>query len=434
MNPFLLPHLGDRALRSGLVAAVPKFRLASATAIAHLAEFDARKLYVPEGYPSMSAFCTGELGLTEQVANKLIRVARTALRFPEIFPALADGRLNPSAVILLAPWLTNENARELLAAATRKSNEAIRELLADRTPKLDVPFSLEARPGPAQVSAQTPEAPGEVSVRTPPDPAKSAEVSVRTPPPARWPKFAALGGERWEARFTMGQATHEAMRYFEQMLGRKITSEEIDQALLRGLEAMAAAIEQRRFAATDRPRKQRRTAKGRHIPAAVKREVRERDGDRCTFVAESGHRCEARGMLEFDHIEPVARVGKSIVENLRLRCRAHNQYEAERAFGAGFMHEKRERAGESARRQGARTAAPKRKADVEATPAAMSNDDVIPWLRKLGFRADEARRAAARCDRLAPLESRVRAALSFLAPPARVGRVAERAAPPTGAA
>jgi len=28
------------------------------------------------------------------------------------------------------------------------------------------------------------------------------------------------------------------------------------------------------------------------------------------------------------------------VENLRLRCRAHNQFEAERAFGAEFMERK----------------------------------------------------------------------------------------------
>jgi hypothetical protein len=40
---------------------------------------------------------------------------------------------------------------------------------------------------------------------------------------------------------------------------------------------------------------------------------------------------------------------------------------------------------------------------------------VVPWLRQLGFRADEARRAAALCKAIpdAPLEERVRLALSF---------------------
>jgi hypothetical protein len=42
---------------------------------------------------------------------------------------------------------------------------------------------------------------------------------------------------------------------------------------------------------------------------------------------------------------------------------------------------------------------------------------VIPWLRHLGVRVTEARRAAEHCDTPdASLEERVRAALSFLAP------------------
>jgi Holliday junction resolvasome RuvABC DNA-binding subunit len=42
--------------------------------------------------------------------------------------------------------------------------------------------------------------------------------------------------------------------------------------------------------------------------------------------------------------------------------------------------------------------------------------EVIPWLRQLGFRADEARRAASRCEDMpdASLERRVKAALSCL--------------------
>jgi len=58
-------------------------------------------------------------------------------------------------------------------------------------------------------------------------------------------------------------------------------------------------------------------------------------------VSESGKRCDERGFLEYDHEIPVARGGKATVENIRLRCRAHNQFEAERAFGAEFMDDKR---------------------------------------------------------------------------------------------
>jgi hypothetical protein len=46
-------------------------------------------------------------------------------------------------------------------------------------------------------------------------------------------------------------------------------------------------------------------------------------------------------MLEFDHIEAVARGGEATAENVRLRCRAHNQHAAECTFGSGFMSDKR---------------------------------------------------------------------------------------------
>jgi 5-methylcytosine-specific restriction endonuclease McrA len=149
----------------------------------------------------------------------------------------------------------------------------------------------------------------------------------------------------------MGQATHDLLRHVEDLLGRRLASEDMERAFAAGLEAMATKLEQRKLAATERPREQTGPARGRHIPAEMKRRVWKRDQGRCTFVSESGRRCDARRFLEFDHIEPVARGGKTTAENLRLRCRAHNQLEAERAFGAGFMHAVREgqRAGAGAR-------------------------------------------------------------------------------------
>lgn len=128
-------------------------------------------------------------------------------------------------------------------------------------------------------------------------------------------------------------------------------TEQIPQTTLasRRVESDAAVPEMQKCAATERPStKQARTSRNaRHIPAAVKRAVRKRDADRCTFMSDSGHRCDSRTQLEFDHIDAVARGGAATVGNIRLRCRAHNQLEAERTFGAGFMHGKRETARES---------------------------------------------------------------------------------------
>jgi hypothetical protein len=68
--------------------------------------------------------------------------------------------------------------------------------------------------------------------------------------------------------------------------------------------------------------------RSRHIPAAVARAVYLRDGGGCTFCAADGRRCGARRFLELDHVTPWAMRGESSVENLRLRCRAHNQHSA----------------------------------------------------------------------------------------------------------
>jgi hypothetical protein len=50
-----------------------------------------------------------------------------------------------------------------------------------------------------------------------------------------------------------------------------------------------------------------------------------------------GQRCRETGGLELDHIDPHARGGPPTVENLRLRCRAHNALAAEHEFGRDFM-------------------------------------------------------------------------------------------------
>src|SRR5206468_1786248 len=143
----------------------------------------------------------------------------------------------------------------------------------------------------------------------------------------------------------------------------------------------------------------RQTRSRRHIPAAVKRAVDQRDGRRCTFVSDAGHRCESRTLLQYDHIHPVARGGTATVENIRLRCRTHNQFEAEQAFGTGFMDSRREEARRVRTHRVAQAAATRAAephaaaADAARARAAISAAEVVPWLRSLGLRADEAQRA-----------------------------------------
>ena len=74
--------------------------IATVALLAHIAEVDARRLFVPAGFSSMHEYCVQTLGLTHDVTCKRIRAARAARRFPEIFAALNDGRLHVSGVAL----------------------------------------------------------------------------------------------------------------------------------------------------------------------------------------------------------------------------------------------------------------------------------------------------------------------------------------------
>ena len=141
---YSLSHLDDHILRRDLATVASQHRGATTWLLAHIAEFDARKLYAREAYSSMHLYCVRELGMSDDAAYARIRVARKAREFPAIFPALADGRLNQTAVVLLTPHLTSETATDLLEAAAHKTSAEIRLLLAERFPQPDMPTLVQA--------------------------------------------------------------------------------------------------------------------------------------------------------------------------------------------------------------------------------------------------------------------------------------------------
>ncbi len=434
MHTYKLTHLSDAVLVHALTAIVAQERVTIAVLLAHIAEVDERRLFVPAGYTSMHAYCVEALGLSEDAASKRIQAARAARDFPVLFEALADGRLHLAAVCLLAPHLNPENLDELLAAATHRRKAEIEVFLAQRFGRsemragVDVIRPLPGAPlSPAQVAAPAlanfgEHAPGHVDASE------------------RLPMF----------QLRIGKGTHDKLRHAQELLSHAVPSGDIGQVLDRALDALIGKLEKRKWGATARPRADASSgAQSRHVPAHVRRAVWDRDQGQCTFVGDGGHRCSARRRLEFDHIEPVARGGQASVENIRLRCRAHNAYEAERMFGAGFMSEKRAseralsaarkratartlaagelgdsphtRAETEARARGAESEAQTRAAEAEArarTEAKEHARDVLSGLRGLGFRSDEARRAAEFSETLpsATLEERMRAALGFLRP------------------
>jgi 5-methylcytosine-specific restriction endonuclease McrA len=386
-------RLSNDALRCGLKDLVAQDRTTTVKLLIHLGEFDSRRLYRDDGYSCMKDYCQNELAMSEDVAYKRIWVARKARRFPSILISLSEGSLTLSAVAMLSRYLSAETADELLAAATRKTNAQVAELIAQRFPAPDLPTLLQPIASESSLAPQLAfgaETCQGLAARQVESPVESSISRSRVAP---------LAPQRHAVQFTIGQGDLELLRRAQDLLSHQVPSRDAGEIFVRALRVFVSSLEKRKFGATDKPRRciERPSRNSRHVPAHVRRAVRARDGDRCTFVGENGKRCDARGFLEFDHVRPIARGGRSTPDNLRLRCRAHNQFEAEKLYGHELMRAKRE----GAQREGA-----KRRAE-----------EVIPWLRALGIRAAHAREAAERCDLPgASLEQRVKAALSCFAP------------------
>jgi hypothetical protein len=127
--------LTDQELVRQLADRTREYNANHAALLAHLAEIDFRRLYFERGYPSMFFYCVDEMNMDAEDTCEAIIVAGVALRFPAIFEAIAEGRLHPAAVRMLAPHLTTGNAADLMAAATHKSETQLHQELKRRFPR-----------------------------------------------------------------------------------------------------------------------------------------------------------------------------------------------------------------------------------------------------------------------------------------------------------
>jgi 5-methylcytosine-specific restriction endonuclease McrA len=142
--------------------------------------------------------------------------------------------------------------------------------------------------------------------------------------------------------FTIGKEGHDRLRRLQALLRREIPNGDPAAIVDRALILLLAQVEKAKLGAAAKPgpirpwtdsRTRTPIIATRHIPRATKREVSKRDGGQCTHVAPDGRRCSERHFLEFHHIRPYAQGGEATVDNITLRCRRHNQYEADLIFG-----------------------------------------------------------------------------------------------------
>jgi hypothetical protein len=301
-------------------------RRATAALVRSLMELDTRRLYLGEGYSSLFTYCTQALHLAEGAAYNRIEAARAARRFPAVLTALEEGSVTLTAVRLVAPHLTEDNLRDVLASARHKGKREIELLVASLRPMPAVASTIRKLPEPRRVllAANDETAPTAVV----PSPTIVAPP-IKTPPPTITP----LAPERYKVQFTISRETQEKLRRVQALARHVIPSGDPAEIIDHALSLLLQELERRRCAAVTSPRAARAAVGGsRHIPASVKREVWRRDDGRCAYAGRDG-RCTERSFLEYHHVQPYAAGGAATATNIELRCRAHNAYEASLFFG-----------------------------------------------------------------------------------------------------
>jgi hypothetical protein len=341
-----LRDVSDARLMAGLRELLAAGSRVEARLVAHLAEVDARRLALRHGR-SLFEYCRVELGLSENQAHYRIAAARVGRRFPVVFEMLERREVHMTTLSLLSRHLTRENHVELLNVTRGLTKLQVLELLAMRWPKADVLNGVRQLPVPANAVAAGP----------------TGTLEPRSE-------------QRYRLQLNVDAELKEQLELARDLLRHANPTGDLAVVVKRALRLLVADLQKKRFAKVSKPRVGREKGvavgatgateasgpgrtkagdnhaaeakpaarddgkRGRardHIRNDVRREVAERDGQRCCFVGENGQRCEARGFIEFDHRLAWAKRPDNSAGNLRLLCRAHNQLLAEQTFGAAHI-------------------------------------------------------------------------------------------------
>ena len=346
--------------------------------IDHLAEIEARSLFLRRGFASLFEYAVRELGYSDAAAGRRIAAMRLCADNPQTRERLRDGSLSLSAAAELQ-WAFDRQRRRVPPVAATATPRA-------DTPRADTPQAA-TTPAVAALPTEPPlvldavgrqklveEAAGKSTRQVKRmladlDPELAAAADrVRPLGNGRYELKALIDAEcqrgleqlasllsHVDPRMTVGQLVGRLVR---EVLDRHDPSRRRPRTGSRPADAHAHAAP----TPAAEPEADRRTASppkqtarpavsvtstaqtrpgcdghaaaapksrdsGRAIPAAVKREVWQRDGGRCRYVdPHIGRRCTSRHLLQIDHVLPYGLGGGSDPANLRLLCHAHHRH------------------------------------------------------------------------------------------------------------
>jgi hypothetical protein len=313
--------------------------------LVHLGEYDRRRLSEQDGYPSTFMYCVRALHYDEGGAYRRVHAARVARKYPAVLPQIAKGRLTLTSLLILSPILNEKNHAEVLSDADGKTKRELEMIVAKHDPRRPLPDSVRRLPG-------APAWTGTLSAQAARDPRSLEPVSspsdyagiLPAKTPHEWQAIVPLTIDRVRIGFDAALPLMTLIDRARQILRHKYPEGRLEDVMTEALELllekkdpqrrleMKRAALVREGAEPKKPRFLQKFTSGRYIPAWVKSAVWERDCGRCAWRFDDGTVCGSKDWIEYDHIVPFARGGRSDTpRNVRLLCRLHNALAAEAA-------------------------------------------------------------------------------------------------------
>jgi hypothetical protein len=299
-----LREISNDLLLSRAQSLAQKERELSLEVLQHLREIERRSLYAKCGYPSLFEYAVQELKYSQGAAHRRIASMRLLKEIPEMEAKLETGEMSLSTLSRAQTFFRQEKAH-----------------VKGRDEKLEILKVLENK------SAREVE----------------RELVCRSSEPEKLipERLRPISETHSELKILLNTEMLKVLEELKCLLSHARPNASLKELLEFALRETLTRLRPRPLLPTSeleqqssKPHISRPTRFTRYLAQHIKREVWHRDGGMCTYVDPvSGKCCGSKHFLEYDHIHPLALGGESTPDNLRLRCRVHNQVAALGVYG-----------------------------------------------------------------------------------------------------
>jgi hypothetical protein len=245
----------------------------------------------------------------------------------------------------LAKVLTPANRAEVLPRFFHRSGLEAKAIVAELAPAPNPPTRTVVTVAPARASLTAAPVPAADS-SSPDEPRGPDESTIGRPEllalqPARTLRAEPLTPTETRLHLTVSPEFLEKLEAARLALSHSMPGASVEDVLSAGLDLVLARDQKRKgLVAKPRPAPANMPAEpgADYIPAAVRREVWERDQGRCQWELDTGGICGSKLRVELDHIRLRCRGARPVPSELRILCQRHNLLAARQALGDEVMN------------------------------------------------------------------------------------------------